>query len=176
MHRSGGVFSLLPLGPLVRSVFCPHLQRRGVRLFLVHDIFEEQNAIKYAGSNGACGQLYTIGCKGRKSHGYLASVTKTARVDAGRKDEGVRAAAADGRHLVRPCRRALRRGIFGHPRAAGRVEMAERASAGRARSTSSTSAAATGRLLNALSGRIKTGIGVDESAGDDRTCEDEERR
>lgn len=31
---------------------------------------------QYAGSNGESAKLYTIGCKGRKSHGYLASVQK----------------------------------------------------------------------------------------------------
>lgn len=41
---------------------------------------KSKSKYRYAGSNADVAKLYTIGCKGRKSHGLLASVRKFARV------------------------------------------------------------------------------------------------
>ncbi len=62
---------------MVRSVLRTHLQCKGPRFFLVHDLFQEQRKISLRRLEWQSGRkLYTIGCKGRKSHGYLASVQK----------------------------------------------------------------------------------------------------
>ena len=44
-HHTEGRFLLLSFGALVRAVFRAHLRRHGKRLFLVHDLFAQQNEI-----------------------------------------------------------------------------------------------------------------------------------
>ena len=57
---------------------------------------------KYAGDS-TDGELYTIGCKGRKSHGFAASAQKFLGLMPAEEMKAVRTAAAERRHVVRSC-------------------------------------------------------------------------
>jgi ubiquinone/menaquinone biosynthesis C-methylase UbiE len=118
---------------------------------------------RYAGSNGDAGRLYTIGCKGRKSHGLLASAQKFA---------GVMRAEAMKEFEPRPPS-----GDTSYDRVAELYDAAftdirvrrdewrwlnEHLPAGDMRVLDI--GCGNGALLNALSERIGSGHGVDESA------------
>ena len=115
------------------------------------------------GSNGKAGKLYTIGCKGRKSHGYLASAQKRLGFMAAEPMKAFEPQPLAGDtsydHVA-----SLYDAAFADIRVrqdewkwlnaqlpAGNLEVLD-------------IGCGNGALLNALSNRIKSGQGVDESA------------
>lgn len=118
---------------------------------------------RYAGSNGVAAKLYTIGCKGRKSHGLLASARKFAGIMPAESMKVFEPQAPSGDasydHVA-----GLYDAAFSDIRVRrdewkwlndhlpeGELDVLD-------------IGCGNGALLNALSGRIKTGNGVDESA------------
>jgi ubiquinone/menaquinone biosynthesis C-methylase UbiE len=118
---------------------------------------------KYAGTNGDAERLYTIGCKGRKSHGLLASAQKFAgmmRAEEMKRFEPRRPDGDTSYDAVAELYDAAFQDIRvrqdewgwlnGHlPE--GKIKVLD-------------IGCGNGALLNALSDRIDSGVGVDESA------------
>ena len=117
-----------------------------------------------AGSNGDASKLFTIGCKGRKSHGYLASVQKRLGFMPAEKMKTFEPQPPSGDtsydHVAE-----LYDAAFADIRVrqdewkwlndhlpAGELDVLD-------------IGCGNGALLNALSDKIKSGMGVDESAG-----------
>jgi len=118
---------------------------------------------KYAGENGDAETLYTIGCMGRKSHGLLASARKFAGLMPAEKMKAFEPRAADGDASydkvaelydetftdIRVRRDEWNWLTMHLPE--GKIKILD-------------IGCGNGALLNALSSRIESGVGVDESA------------
>ena len=122
-----------------------------------------KEVFRYAGTNGDAQRLYTIGCKGRKSHGLLASAKKFAGVMPAEKMKSFDPRPAEGHDSYDAVAELydaafqdirVRRDEWNWLNAhlpGGSVRVLD-------------IGCGNGALLNALSGRIASGVGVDESA------------
>jgi ubiquinone/menaquinone biosynthesis C-methylase UbiE len=147
--------------------FAPFFARtfnvRAYGFFWYTTFSKSKSFYRYAGSSGDAAKLYTIGCKGRKSHGLLASVQKFAGV-----------MKAEGMKEFEPCPPS---GDTSYDRVAELYDAAftdirvrkdewkwlnEHLPTGDIRVLDI--GCGNGALLNALSERIGSGVGVDESA------------
>lgn len=138
---------------------------------------------KYAAAGGTTEMpLYTIGCKGRKSHGYLASVQKRLGFMPAERMKSFEPNAVNGADTYNEVaelydaaftdirvRQDEWRWLNEHlPAEGGRPVRPDSETPGRAVRARGIDlldiGCGNGALLNALSGRIKSGVGVDESA------------
>ncbi|HUR99843.1 MAG TPA: class I SAM-dependent methyltransferase [Pyrinomonadaceae bacterium] len=146
--------------------FAPFFARTfGVRthgFFWYTTFSRSKDRFKYAGTNGEAAKLYTIGCKGRKSHGLLASAQKFAGMMPAEKMKVFEPHAANG-DASYDAVAELYDAAFEDIRVRrdewnwvnehlphGDIKVLD-------------IGCGNGALLNALSGRIESGVGADES-------------
>lgn len=148
--------------------FAPFFARtfnvRSYGFFWYTTFSKDKKRFKYAGSEGNGGDLYTIGCKGRKSHGLSASIAKFAGVMPAEEMRAFEPEPPSGDTSYDRVAE-LYDAVFTDIRVRkdewkwlnehlpeGKLEILD-------------IGCGNGALLNALSDRIERGIGVDESGG-----------